>query len=145
MLGLIKFIILISLGSSVVLSAFIYVQYFYPDVANKFLVDFDKYGLTEVGRQEQERIKQINALGIPYEHKTALRNRTIFMEASPKMVYLALGEPQTVTKGTYNYEGNEVDMIEMVYYFKDDRRPTILVFRQNRLVEAKKSSTLDVN
>lgn len=126
----------------IVPAGFAYVLYEYkPELAQKLLISVDIFGLTESGRDEQGRRKEINALKITYEEKQALLNRTVFMDASQQMVRLALGEPKKSLKRTLQ-DGREVDYF--VYYLPNDKRPTILVFLQDKLAQAYKGSAIDI-
>lgn len=126
---------------TVTMTAF-YVATYQPELVKKLLINVDVFGITTVARTEHDRIEKIRMLTIPFEEKQVLMNRTVFMQASPEMVKLALGEP---TK-TIDHQADEHSAIQTyyVYYLADDKRPTILVFQENKLTQAFKGSALDL-
>lgn len=119
-----------------------YVSVYQPELVNKLLINLDVFGLTRVAKQEHERIEKIRALTIPYEEKQVLMNRTVFMQASPEMVKLALGEPKRTFEKPWPERGTMLNYF--VYYVADDKRPTILVFENGKLIHAYKGSALDI-
>lgn len=119
-----------------------YVSVYQPELINKLLINLDVFGLTRVAQQEHERIEKIRALTIPYEEKQVLMNRTVFMQASPEMVKLALGEPKRTFEKPWAERGT--NLTYFVYYVADDKRPTILVFENEKLIHAYKGSALDI-
>jgi hypothetical protein len=58
------------------------------------------------------------------------------------MVKLALGEPKKVVEKMW--EEKKVVLTYYVYYLPNDNRPTILVFQEDKLINAYKGSALDV-
>lgn len=115
-----------------------YVSVYQPELMKKVLINVDVFGFTTVAQKEHDRIEKIRALTIPYEEKQVLMNRTVFLQASQEMVKLALGEPNT---STTNAAANQV---AFYYYLGDDKRPTVLVFNEDKLVNAYKGSALDI-
>lgn len=113
----------------------------FPDKMQDLIIAVDRFGITEVGATEQQRVRTINRLGITYEEKQVLIQRTVFLSATRDMVFLALGDPvcvlqkpATKTEAAFEY---------WVYYIEGDRKPTKLAFQNNELVTAGKASALD--
>ncbi len=111
-----------------------------PEVVQNLLIKIDVFGITELSRNEQERESKINNLPITWEEKQVLLNKTVFMDASPEMVKLALGDPKKTLQKTMN--DNRVEL-SLIYYLPNDKRPTILVFVGDKLTQAYKGSALD--
>lgn len=113
----------------------------FPDKMNDLIIAVDRFGITEVGALEQQRVRTINRLGITYEEKQVLIKRTVFLSATREMVYLALGDPVCVLqrKATNVEPATEY----WVYYIEGDRKPTALAFQNNELISAGKASALD--
>lgn len=114
----------------------------FPDKVKDLLIAVDRFGITEVGATEQKRVRTINRLeGITFEERQVLIRRTVFLGASREMVYLALGEPVCIlqTPRTQQQAASEA----WVYYIEGDRKPTQLVFQNNELLNAGKTSALD--
>ena len=111
-----------------------------PDLTERILIKVDVFGITKVSRNEIVRRQQINALSITFEEKQVLANRTVFLDASPDMVKLALGEPKKLIERTLE---DKRLVVYLIYYLPNDKRPTILVFLSNKLVKAYKGSALD--
>lgn len=118
-----------------------YVRLYQPEMINHLLINFDVFGFTTVARTEHLRVEKIRALSIPYEEKVVLMNRTVFMQASQEMVKLALGEPRR----TIPDPDPALNKTYFVYYLADDKRPTVLVFVDDKLTNAYKGSALDNN
>ena len=112
-----------------------------PDIMNKLLISMDVLGVSEVARDEQQRRTHIDKLNITFEEKQVLLNRTVFMGASTDMVRLALGDP---TKAIRRPLQNKREAMYLVYYLPKSKRPTILVFLDDRLTQAYMGSALDM-
>jgi hypothetical protein len=119
-----------------------YMENYQPELMTNLLLQVDVFGFTKVAAQEQERLGKIKDLDIPYEEKQVLVNRTVFMGATRDMVKLALGEPKKVVEKMW--EEKKVVLTYYVYYLPNDNRPTILVFQEDKLINAYKGSALDV-
>lgn len=113
----------------------------FPDKMNDLLISVDRFGITEVGALEQQRVHTINRLSITYEEKQVLIKRTVFLSATREMVYLALGDPVCVLQRPA--AAAEPATEYWVYYIEGDRKPTALAFQNNELVNAGKASALD--
>lgn len=111
----------------------------YPDQVQSFLISVDRFGITEVGAAEQNRLNTILHLPITYEEKQVLNNRTVFFGATTEMVLLALGQPVCTQKDAQTAPPTEY----WVYYIETDRKPTKIAFQNNALVKAEKTSALD--
>lgn len=112
----------------------------FPDKMKDLIITVDRFGITDVGALEQKRVRTINRLSITYEEKQVLIQRTVFLSATREMVYLALGDPVCVLQG----KGADATPTEhWVYYIQGDRKPTMLSFQNNELVNAGKASALD--
>lgn len=111
-----------------------------PDVVDHLLIKVDVFGISEVSRNEKDRRLKINNLSITYEEKQVLLNHTVFLDASPDMVKLALGDPKKAIQKTLE-DKRVVDYL--IYYLPNDKRPTILVFVNSKLAKAYKGSALD--
>lgn len=120
-----------------------YLTTYQPDALTRFLIKVDVYGLTDVGQKEQKRLYDIQNLPITYDEKQVLINHTVFMGASQEMVVLALGEPKKEVEKPWVENNNEM-LTYYVYYVHDDKRPTVLVFDNDKLINAYKGSALDV-
>lgn len=127
---------------TIVMTVF-YAYVYQPELVNKLLINADVFGFSKVAKQEHNRIEKIRALAIPYEEKQVLMNRTVFMQASQDMVKLALGEPRKIVERLW--EERKVMLVYYVYYLGDDKRPTILVFQDDKLINAYKGSAQDIN
>jgi hypothetical protein len=119
-----------------------YLENYRPELMTRILLQVDVFGFTRIANMEQGRLEKIKELAIPYEEKEVLLNRTVFMGATHEMVKLALGEPKKVVERMW--EGKGVMLTYYVYYLPNDNRPTILVFQEDKLVNAYKGSALDV-
>lgn len=117
-----------------------YVSVYQPELIDRLLIRMDIFGLSNIAQREHERMEKIKALTIPYEEKQVLMNRTVFLKASQEMVKLALGEPKKVVE---HIEQNHLRRIYYEYYLGEDKRPTILVFEDDKLTNAYKGSALD--
>ncbi|PIR33979.1 MAG: hypothetical protein COV36_01810 [Alphaproteobacteria bacterium CG11_big_fil_rev_8_21_14_0_20_44_7] len=104
---------------------------------NLFLIKFDTWGITTVGRAEQQRLQVIRRLDIPIEQRQALSDNTIFIGANKTMVMLAIGEPVKVSQ-------TEESLDRWIYQLGDRTRPIILYFEADELIRAEKGSNLDV-
>lgn len=113
----------------------------FPDKMTDLIIAVDRFGITEVGAQEQQRVRTINRLGITYEEKQVLIKRTVFLSATREMVYLALGDPVCVLQRSA--AAAEPATEYWVYYIEGDRKPTALAFQNNELISAGKASALD--
>lgn len=136
-----RILLYITLGI-LVYAVLFYLQTYRPETMAEFLVKVDVFGFTDIARQEQERLGKIRDLTIPYEEKQVLINRTVFIGATYDMVKLALGQPKKILQRAA--EGSSVALIYYVYYLPGDKRPTILVFQQDKLTNAYKGSVLDI-
>ncbi|MGB1540473.1 MAG: hypothetical protein ACPG80_05885 [Rickettsiales bacterium] len=116
--------------------------YFFPSQFRSLLLAIDRFGVTEVGAQEQQRVRTINKLPITYEEKQVLINRTVFFGATQQMVVLALGQPfcSLNTQATVDQPPTEY----WVYYIAGDVKPTRLSFQNDVLIAAGKQSALDL-
>ena len=138
MLKKIKFVFIVSLLVALMIMPYFYLKAYEPERLDNLLLEFDEWGITEVGRKEQERLRKINELKIPFEQRQALMNRTIFLGAKKEMVLLSLGEP-TITPVNIS-----VTEQRLVYYLGDYDRPTILVLQNDILISAYQSSSSDL-
>lgn len=119
-----------------------YIENYQPELMTNLLIQVDVFGFTKVAAQEQDRLSKIKGLDITYDEKQVLVNRTVFMGATHDMVKLALGEPKKVVEKMW--EEKKVRLTYYVYYLPNDNRPTILVFQEDKLINAYKGSALDV-
>lgn len=103
------------------------------------LMKLDVWGITDVGKREQERIRNINKLYISSYKKKVLQDRAIFIGASQKMVNLALGKPK------YWFIDNKQNINLLVYHPEGEKRPTVLEFQGDALKLAYKVSLMDIN
>jgi hypothetical protein len=131
---------LILIGTTAMLCFYIVV--YQPEMVNQLLIKIDVFNITEVAKEEHERIEKIRNLTIPYEEKQVLMNRTVFMQATPDMVKLALGDPKKSFERPWQEHGTMLNYF--VYYLGEDKRPTILVFENDKLIQAYKGSALDI-
>ena len=116
----------------------------YPDKVREILITVDRFGITEVGAKEQNRVYTINRMaGLNFEEREVLINRTVFLGASTSMVRLALGEPvcEVMSPADTNYPDGATNWI---YFIEGDSKPTRLVFAKDLLVTAQKSTALKV-
>jgi hypothetical protein len=128
-------IFLLSIGT------FYWIAHRFPDKVEELIIKVDRFGITEAGAVEQARIREINRLRITYEEKQVLIQRTVFLNATRDMVSLALGDP--MCKLQRAARGAEPATEYWVYYIEGDRKPTMLAFQNNELVNAGKASALD--
>jgi hypothetical protein len=119
-----------------------YLETYQPEMLTNLLIQVDVFGLTRAASMEQDRLAHINGLSIPYEEKKVLISRTVFMGATREMVKLALGEPRKAVERMW--DGKQIMLTYYIYFLPDDKRPTILVFQEDKLVNAYKGSALDV-
>ncbi len=119
-----------------------YMENYQPEMMTHLLIQVDVFGFTRVAQQEQERLAKIKNLSITYEEKQVLVNRTVFMGATHDMVKLALGDPKKIVERMW--EAKNIMLTYYVYYLPNDNRPTILVFQDDKLINAYKGSALDV-
>ena len=115
-----------------------YYLYTDPKYAMQFKVLMSKVGLSQTGKEEQDRLEKIDALDIPFEQRESLKSRNIFIGATKTMVKLAFGEAKYPPK--YTEDNKEV----WIYYFSDYDRPLFLFFEANILAGAKKGSNADL-
>jgi hypothetical protein len=113
----------------------------FPDKMKDLIIAVDRFGITDVGALEQKRVNKINRLPITYEEKQVLIKRTVFLNATREMVYLALGDPVCIAQTART--ATEPASEHWVYYIEGDRKPTRLSFQNNELVNAGKASALD--
>lgn len=132
-----KLLQIVILVTAIALSC-IYIYTTQPELVDRVLLRIDVLGISDTARRENERLEKIRALSIPYEEKYVLVNRTVFMGASEYMVTLALGEPSK-----RDQQGTP-PKVTLVYFLPNDKRPTLLVFEEDKLVNAYKGSSLDV-
>jgi hypothetical protein len=125
-----------------VYAALFYLQTYQPEMMTRLLIQVDVFGFTRVADQEQQRLERIKELTIPYEEKQVLVNRTVFMGAGSDMVKLALGKPKKIYEQPW--PAKNVMLVYYIYYLPNDKRPTILVFQDDKLIYAYKGSALDV-
>jgi len=114
-----------------------YLTIFQKEVVAGFMKEYDVIGISQTGRSEKTRQKQIDNLPIPFEQRQALKEGTIFMGATKLMVQLAIGRPY----GTPEQDDKKRE--RWTYYFNDNSRPTYLFFENDKLVDAAKGTTLD--
>lgn len=119
-----------------------YMVAYQPDMVKRLLINVDVLGITSVAKEEHERVEKIRSLPIPIEEKQVLINRTVFMQATPEMVKLALGDPKKTFEKPWQERGTMLTYY--VYYLPEDKRPTILVFENGKLIHAYKGSALDI-
>lgn len=132
------FVVIVLLGGGI----FYWVAQKFPDKMKDLLISVDRFGITDVGAAEQQRVRTINRLNsITYEERQVLIQRTVFLGATREMVYLALGDPVCVLQvpATTQQPASEA----WVYYIEGDRKPTQLLFQNNELMNAGKTSALD--
>jgi hypothetical protein len=115
-----------------------YYIYSDPKKSLQFKVMLSKFGLSQTGRDEQQRMDSIDALDIPFEQRESLKNRNVFIGATKTMVKLAFGPSKFPPR--YTEKNEEV----WVYYFDDYDRPLFLFFEADILVAAKKGSNADL-
>lgn len=113
----------------------------YPKQIRTFLITIDTFGITQVGANEQDRIRKINRLSITYEEKQVLIGRTIFFGATRDMVTLALGQPTCLETAQKTESSAAAE--HWVYFIDGESKPTQLSFQNNTLVAAGKTSALD--
>ncbi|MCH2548125.1 MAG: hypothetical protein MK052_11025 [Alphaproteobacteria bacterium] len=113
----------------------------YPDKVSDLIISIDRFGITDVGALEQKRIRTINRLAVTYEEKQVLIQRTVFLNATREMVYLALGDPMCVLQTPATKSEPAIE--SWVYYIEGERKPTKLAFQNNELTSAGKASALD--
>ena len=107
---------------------------FAPDYYSQVIVSLTQ-SFTPTGAEESKRREKIVLLPISSEKKGFLIDHKIFEGATSHMVELALGTPKEsfpnrVQDGqTYSY---------WKYHFKDDNRPTLLIFQNGKLMGAQK-------
>lgn len=136
MLGV--FIGIIVIGSGI----FFWVAQAFPDKMKDLLISVDRFGITDVGAAEQQRVRSINRLRtITFEERQVLIQRTVFLGATREMVYLALGDPVCVLQVPASRQQPAAEA--WVYYIEGDRKPTQLLFQNNELMNAGKTSALD--
>lgn len=111
----------------------------FPYQMHELIISVDRFGITDAGAQEQNRIRLINRLSITYEEKQVLINRTVFLSATREMVLLALGQPVCAFKTEATASAPEY----WIYYIRNETKPTQLEFVENQLVSATKISALD--
>ena len=121
-----------------------YMQNYQPETMHSMLMKIDVFGITPTGEEEQARQQRIRSLTIPYEEKQVLMQRTVFMGATSGMVKLALGEPKKVVERIWENNPTRPLLIYYVYFLVNDSRPTVLIFQDDRLINAYKGSALDV-
>lgn len=126
--------------SLVTVALFSYLNSANPDLVKSVLLKVDILGISAPAQAEKARIAAINALGIPWEQREVLINRTVFLGANEQMVQLALGEPRAVSARS---DGAR-QLTVWAYYLQDDLRPTLLEFESGKLIGARKGSQLDV-
>lgn len=125
---------------AILFGLFFYISNYHKDELNKFYLKFDVWGVTDIGRTELQRLEAIDDLEKEVVHvqREALKNRTVFLGATDKMVILALGKPLKDPKL------NSLNQQVWIYNFDDYSRPTYLYFekRSNKwiLVKAEKIS-----
>ena len=111
-----------------------------PDLFYQLILTLDIFGVSFDTEEDKQRASKIELLPISSEKKELIRNRSIFMEAAPHMVKLALGKPRLSQNSISPTSGKEVLM--WMYHFKADKRPTILEFEDNKLSSAYKISNI---
>ncbi len=121
---------------SITFSSILLLKSLAPNLYRDLMIAIDITGISEVARDEKQRIRTIENLGIPYEKREVLKNRTVFLGATEEMVLLALGKPSQIDK--------KADSTTWVYYFEADQRPTLLVFKGSVLSAAYRGSVLDI-
>ncbi len=121
-----------------------YIHNYKYEVVENLILEIDKFGITNIGKEELLRRSRINNLPITYEEKQILINRTVFLGATAEMVQLALGKPKEAYNAADVAESGKQEGIIYVYHFPADARPTLLRFENNKLTHAYKGSTIDV-
>lgn len=129
--------------SLVTVALFSYLNRTNPEMVRSALLKVDMLGITAPAQAEKARVAAINQLGIPWEQREVLINRTVFLGATEQMVYLALGQPQAANKRVAAERGNR-ELTVWAYYLQDELRPTLLEFDEGKLIGARKGSQLDV-
>ncbi len=119
-----------------------YMANYQPELLTDILLQIDIYGITPEARQEQARLAAIKELTIPFEEKEVLVNRTVFLGATQEMVLLALGEPKKVVEK--HWEAKNLILTYYIYYLPNEKRPTIFVFQEGKLINAYKDSAINV-
>ncbi len=116
----------------------------HPDIYYNITLSMDVFGLSADNEQEKKRINKIALLPISDEKKDFLIKHSIFMGATPRMVKLALGDPR-MEQHTVSQQNAAQPVLVYVYHFPQDSRPTLLMFEEDKLVAAQKSSVTDVS
>lgn len=107
---------------------------FLPNAYARMMVSLNQ-SFAAADAMEAKRREKIVLLPISNEKKGFLIDHKIFEGATTHMVELALGEP----KESYpNREQNGVTYSYWKYHFKDDNRPTMLIFQNGKLAGAQK-------
>lgn len=133
-------LITVSLGT---LALFSYLNSTNPEMVRSVLLKVDILGISAPVQAERSRVAAINQLGIPWEQREVLINRTVFLGATEEMVALALGAPRAVSaRPLPERPGQELTV--WAYYLQDDLRPTLLEFDEGKLIGARKGNQLDV-
>lgn len=134
-------LVMFTVTSAIALGSYWFATRF-PDTAHDILITVDRFGITEAGAKEQQRVYNINHMdNITFEEKQVLIKRTIFFGATREMVFLALGNP--VCAWRTKASGKTPSTEYWVYYIDNDRKPTQLAFQNNELSSASKASALD--
>lgn len=140
-----KRIILLSLFATISLGTATYAGLKHPGMVKELIIKIDTLGITTLGAAEQKRVAEIRTLPIPYEKRAVLIDRTIFMGADARMVYLAIGAPRSraaITKTSVG--GTPTNAEQWYYHFDEDKRPTILEFEDGILTSARKVSVVEM-
>lgn len=113
-----------------------------PQTLDRLLIRVDVLGWTEAGALERQRLARIMKLPVALEKRQALGNRTVFLGATREMVFLALGAAKD--KRSYADRKPGVLVETWLYYIHGDQQPTLLIFEDDHLTEARQVSTLDL-
>lgn len=137
-LGTLVFVLFLAVGIG---GTYNYLNNHNPDALKQITLKLDRLGLTPENPVEIQRVSNINKLSISYEEKQILINKTIFLGATPRMVMLALGQPQEGHRTNDDLESKKT--VILVYHLPEELRPTMLKFDEGKLTHAYKGSTID--
>ncbi len=99
-------------------------------------------GMEEIPAAEQERRAAIRRLPIGEEKQNILINNQIFIGAGRHMVEYALGSPKRRKQLVATEENPAIEA--WIYHFKDEYRPTVLLFDERSLTQAYKASLPEI-
>jgi len=123
----------------------LYMVNYQPQTVTNILIRVDIFGITRTVKEENDRLSSIKDLSIPFEEKQVLIDHTVFMGCSSDMAKLAIGEPKKVVERQMVDANKNViqTLTYYIYFLPNDKRPTILVFSEDKLINAYKDSALN--